>query len=1063
MVYKLQIAQKRMINKSSNNALTKAKLGHSIGFQVLCTFLMVGAGLALGSYFALNYYVLPEFDRFESHQSERNHLGITNNLEHQVSQIELIAGEYSDWNEFYADVAAQRVQANYVTEKLHPETWLEVDVDFMLILDRDGQLVSGLILNAITGNAQFEGLLTRTQLESFMTLDQRLLADSNTENFYSGFVSTADGLGMLASNPIRNSDGSGKYLGRFLLGKILNDKRLATIASDWGVEVRLLPDTISNEGLSQPNELNAEKEVHIGGDHSGVIGNSHYKSMISDSKITDIFDQPIGVLQVASATGFSKIGRETIQLSLVFLLLSIAAMMLIALYTLQRIIVKPLTGLTQHISELRKEEQLARTFNHRFNGEVGVLANEFNALIADLLGTQQKLGKARDEAVASSAAKSEFLANMSHEIRTPMNGVIGMTEVLLRSELSERQLHLASTVKQSAQSLMTIINDILDFSKIGANKVLIEHCEFSLHSLIKDINAPLAQSAQDKGLEYLCDLDWSLPQILIADEHRIRQILVNLIGNAIKFTESGEVVLSVEYLQNANEHGGTHNNDEPVAAIRVVVSDTGIGIAAEKLSKIFESFEQADSGTTKRYGGTGLGLAICEGLVKKMGGAIGCESEPGIGSRFYFEIPVGVAQTPLESIQGDVQNISGKQVLVVDDNETNREIVCSHLEFWGADYRSAASGIEAVRVIEECGRVGYHFDLLLSDYHMPEMDGLALGAHLLDSKIADELKVIMLSSVSDEFTRDQLLAAGIDYCLTKPVLQDDLFKKICVALDINSVPDSELVQRGVAEPDNSDAVPIESPLILGRDTWVLVAEDNLVNQELIKLLLEEMQASFVMVENGKEALESLEGHVFDAVVMDCQMPVLDGYEATRFIRERGLQASDGKDIPILALTANAREEDRQKCLDAGMNHYLSKPFEVDEFKATLGALIEPGLSGMDVVIDQAELDKIRSLQSSGTSNIVTRLIDVYLETSPPMVTELAEAVTALDASRVESISHSLKSSSARLGALRVSELCQLLENMGREENLEDCAAVFKSMDAEFQRACAALKAEKDAA
>ncbi|MDJ0760500.1 MAG: response regulator [Woeseiaceae bacterium] len=516
----------------------------------------------------------------------------------------------------------------------------------------------------------------------------------------------------------------------------------------------------------------------------------------------------------------------------------------------------------------------------------------------------EELRDARDKAEAASNAKSEFLARMSHEIRTPMNGVLGMTELMLASgDIDQRQRRYAENINHSAESLLSIINDILDFSKIEAGRLELDCAPFDFRDTVEEVTELLAEQASRKGLELLCDIEPTLEANRIGDGLRIRQVLLNLLGNAVKFTESGEVVLRV------TRPAESVDRDDDLVAIEV--RDTGIGIDPENIARVFDSFSQEDGSVTRRFGGTGLGLAISRQLVDLMGGTINVESSQGRGTSFWFEIAL---ERQVKSEQSADESLKGVTTLVVDDNETNREILHSQLSSWGIDVTLAESGKQALQKI----RGGLRPDVVLLDLHMPEMDGLDTAAALKESDACSDARIVLLSSLSRQLTQAERENLQITSTLTKPIRQRLL--KACIAGLVNDVDTSYTATISQPEPEAEDAAEL-------LDANVLLVEDNLVNQEVAKAMLKMLGCETTSAMNGKEAVELLieQDQSFDIVLMDCQMPEMDGFSATRAVREHERDAGKSAQS-IVALTANALTGDRERCLEAGMNDYLSKPF-----------------------------------------------------------------------------------------------------------------------------------------
>ncbi len=535
--------------------------------------------------------------------------------------------------------------------------------------------------------------------------------------------------------------------------------------------------------------------------------------------------------------------------------------------------------------------------------------------------TEQELKKVRDEARKTSKAKSLFLANMSHEIRTPINGVIGMTDLILGTKLDEEQLEYARTVRISADSLLFLINDILDFSKIEAGQLNLEVLDFDLKIAVEDVIDMMALRAHNKGLELTYLINDDVPVNLSGDPGRLKQILINLANNAIKFTEKGEVFINIT-LEDETDSG---------AAIRFSVKDTGIGIPEDHLGNIFESFSQGDSSMTRKFGGTGLGLAISKQLAEMMDGQVVVESKVGEGSTFWFAVVFEKQQeSSIEKviIPGD---INGKKILVVDDSKTNRMILAQQLQSWGCCFDEAAGGKQAIQKIRQAVEANDKFNVAIIDMQMPDMDGRTLGQKIKEDPLIKNTVMVMLTSIGQRGDAAEAKKAGFAAYLSKPVKGSQLFNCLIT-----------LFGKGKGFSDYSD-----SPELITRFTLkamaklkadILLAEDNIVNQKLVEHLIKKMGFKITSVPNGKEAVNELENRSYDLVLMDVQMPVMDGFEATRIIRDSQSNVQC-HDIPIIALTAHAMTGDREKCIEAGMDEYVAKPINPEVLADAISKLL----------------------------------------------------------------------------------------------------------------------------
>jgi signal transduction histidine kinase/CheY-like chemotaxis protein len=1023
--------------------MDQSKTKWTLGNKIIVLFLVLGGGFSIGGYLALRVFVLPVFAEFERESSEDTLARVEQAMTADVRELTVVNIEYSFWDETYS--FAQGRNSDYADENFDPNYWHSINIDLVLVFDAHGNKLFGRLGHPTDGrNLPLEDELLQPLIPT-----HPLVSHESTDHSYKGILQTRSGSLHVASFPILRTDETGPIAGSFVTGRFLT----VDLANEFGkratAAVSIHPTSYegSRSGTATAIQILLDSDEAL---YSEITDTS----IIQYRLLRDVFNDPAVVLEVSKPRRITQIGSATVRTSTMFLVAASAVFLLSGWIFLQRLIVTPVQRLKEQMLGIRHGGDLNIVVDTSRSDEVGLLAGEFSELTLKLGQAQQELEKARDDAIAMSNTKSEFLARMSHEIRTPMNGVLGMTELLQDTQLGPKQQRFAQTIRESAESLLDIINDILDFSRMEAGKLRLELIDVDLRNILEETIDSLANVAYGKNIELINIVPPDLHTTVHADPGRLRQVLTNLVGNAIKFTEEGEVVLSVS----------TTEIDAENVKVLFEIKDTGIGIKPDKQTVIFDSFAQEDGSTTRLYGGTGLGLAISKQLVDLMGGDLTLESTPGKGSTFSFSLLMkkGSASDYRPSTHPGI--LAGAKILIVDDNATNREILGHQLTTWRAYTDSAASASDALSILESAVAAGDAHDLAILDMHMPHKDGMALAGEIRDNSDFADVKLIILSSVATPLSDDALADLNIAGQLTKPIRQSQLYDSLMVVL------------RGETVAQSHSNLKIAS--IKALSGCVLLAEDNLVNQAVAVGMLEAMGLSVIVSANGQDAIQKVSSEPIDAILMDCQMPGMDGFQATKTIR-RMQRESGTAPTPIIAVTANALKGDRELCLAAGMDDYLTKPYTSEQLHSILTLFLQPDaavqsadpeaqtgqqdpigtLSESESPVDSSVFDELSKLQKPGAPNIVEKVIYLYLENSRELKDKLHDAVNNANAALVRESAHALKSSSANVGANGLADLCKHLEIMGRQDNLSDAPTIHERFEREYARVVAALKLE----
>ena len=791
--------------------------------------------------------------------------------------------------------------------------------------------------------------------------------------------------------------------------------------------------------------------------------------------------QPIVVNDRIVATIMAQVSKRSLRALVkrqISTFIAIATIALILSFILasrfQRMISTPIISLANAIRSVSKDQDYSLRVEEHNSDELGELIDGFNDMLSQIDNRDKALEIAKDEAEAANSMKSQFLANMSHEIRTPMNGVLGMTDLLSGTRLDEKQHHYVHTIHESGKALLGVINDILDFSKIEAGELKLEATDLNLQELVTQTFELIADQAFNKGLELIWHIDDDVPIHLVGDAIRLRQVLLNLLGNAIKFTAMGEVMLSISPI---------FESDNKIK-LQFALRDTGIGIEKEKLNRIFDAFSQADLSTTRRFGGTGLGLSISAQLVEMMGGEISVKSQLGKGSTFTFTIEFGKQRAQPVAFSHDV-DLSGKKILIVDDNASNREILCQQTSTWGIDAEQAKDAAEALKKLKIAAQRSESYSLAILDLIMPVTDGMELAECVRTDPQIKATPLVLLTSGSQDIDVENAEAQWFSCVLRKPVSPSDLYaclKRALVSSDEINTSSQHKSSRNTATPQ----FPAK----------ILVVEDNPVNQVVARDILSLYGCEAYVVGDGKQAVKAAQNSHYDLILMDIQMPYLDGVSATAEIRNGTANA----DVPIIALTANAMGGDRELYIEKGMSDYLSKPFDRNKLLGILEKWLSPTTKSLDVdtkktsaddihrpdnstdahdtalphipnamdktpaqvdisldsPFDHETIEMLKNAYGDNFDNKWAVLGQMYMESASKDLEKIRNAIEGSDAAALYKAAHSLKSSSGNMGAKQMMESCRRLENKAREGSLADVENDLKLLETHYSQVLNAL-------